>query len=46
MLSKIAAALGVPVAQGDYSGVPPNRPDQGAPANYAPFGRIYSAQRM
>ena len=40
MLSKIAAALGVPVARGDYSGVPPNRPDQGAPANYAPFGAM------
>ena len=40
MLSKIAAALGVPVARGDYSGVPPNRADQGAPANYAPFGAM------
>ena len=30
MLKSLAAALGVPVA--------PDRPDQGAPANYAPFG--------
>jgi hypothetical protein len=41
MLAKIASALGVAVVPpGAHLADPPDRPDQGAEANYAPFGRM------
>ena len=41
MLAKIASALGVAVVPpGSHLADPSDRPDQGAEANYAPFGRM------